>query len=80
MSNVDSVSMLFVFVLCLVCAMLIVSLCCLSSFCVLYVHSYKTQDEDNQHRDTVNIGHTKHRTKTNNIETTNIFDNSKHQK
>jgi hypothetical protein len=41
MSNVDSVSMLFVFVLCLVCPMLTVSLCWLSSSCVLYVQCWQ---------------------------------------
>ena len=39
--NVTSVSGLFVFVLCLVCPMLPVSLACLSSSCVLYAECYQ---------------------------------------
>ena len=30
---------------------------------------HKTQDKDKQYRDTVNVGYTRHRTRTNNIET-----------
>jgi hypothetical protein len=77
--NVTCVSGLFVFVLCLMCPMLPVSLDCLFSSCVLCAHCYlrlwivhrahKTQDEDKQSRDTGNIGHIRHRMKTNNPET-----------
>ena len=36
---------------------------------------YKTQDEDKQSRDTVNVGYTKHRTKTNKTQKTIDDDN-----
>jgi hypothetical protein len=36
--------------------------------------THKTQDEDKQSRDIGNIGHTKHRTKTNNPETSAALD------
>jgi hypothetical protein len=65
--HVDSVSRLFVFVLCLVYPTLTVSLDCLRPvFCVPHVDSVSGLFVS---RDTVNVGYTKHRTKINNLET-----------
>jgi hypothetical protein len=92
-SNTADVSGLFVFVLCLVCPILAMSLDCFSSSCVLCpprwqslwivfvlclvyptltvsLYTWGAQDRGRrQSRETVNVGYTRHRTKTNNLET-----------
>jgi hypothetical protein len=75
--NVDSISVLcfclFVFILCLVYPMLTVFMCCVFCLfvfflCLVYpmlTVSTKANKQKTQHRDTVNIGYTRHRTETN---------------
>jgi hypothetical protein len=77
-SNAADVSGLFVFVLCLVCPILAMSLDCLSSSCVLYVQCFRclwivclrpvSCVSNVSSRDINRIRHTRHRTKTNNPE------------
>jgi hypothetical protein len=73
-SNTADVSGLFVLVLCLVCPILPMALDCLSSSCFLCFQYCRCLSEDKQSRDIASIGHTRHRTKTNNPETSAVLD------